>query len=145
MAIDRIAIVSPREASNPAAIRAAFAELFSMLIFVFAGQGSGMAYSKLIGNGPATPGGLLVASLSHAYGLFVAVAVGANIYGGHINPAVTFGAFIGGNITLLRSIFYWIAHLVGSVVACILLNFSSGGMETSVVVFWCVSVECTNF
>ena len=59
---------------------------------------------------------------------FVAVAVGANIYGGHINPAVTFGAFIGGNITLLRSIFYWIAHLVGSVVACILLNFSSGGM-----------------
>uniref|UniRef100_K7N2M1 Uncharacterized protein n=1 Tax=Glycine max TaxID=3847 RepID=K7N2M1_SOYBN len=102
MAIDRIAIVSPREASNPAAIRAAFAELFSMLIFVFAGQGSGMAYSKLIGNGPATPGGLLVASLSHAYGLFVAVAVGANIYGGHINPAVTFGAFIGGNITLLR-------------------------------------------
>ncbi|KAG4918556.1 hypothetical protein JHK85_056837 [Glycine max] len=69
MAIDRIAIVSPREASNPAAIRAAFAELFSMLIFVFAGQGSGMAYSKLIGNGPATPGGLLVASLSHAYGL----------------------------------------------------------------------------
>ncbi|KAG4907330.1 hypothetical protein JHK86_055814 [Glycine max] len=69
MAIDRIAIVSPREASNPAAIRAAFTELFSMLIFVFAGQGSGMAYSKLIGNGPATPGGLLVASLSHAYGL----------------------------------------------------------------------------
>ncbi|KAG5077297.1 hypothetical protein JHK82_055992 [Glycine max] len=69
MAVDRIAIVSPREASNPAAIRAAFAELFSMLIFVFAGQGSGMAYSKLIGNGPATPGGLLVASLSHAYGL----------------------------------------------------------------------------
>lgn len=46
MAVDRIAIVSPREASNPAAIRAAFAEFFSMLIFVFAGQGSGMAYSE---------------------------------------------------------------------------------------------------
>lgn len=46
MAIYRIAIGSPREASNPAAIRAAFAEFFSMIIFVFAGQGSGMAYSE---------------------------------------------------------------------------------------------------
>ena len=29
----------------------------------------GTVAGKLIGNGPATPGGLLVASLSHAYGL----------------------------------------------------------------------------
>ncbi|GAU12168.1 hypothetical protein TSUD_01340 [Trifolium subterraneum] len=122
MAIYRIAIGSPREASNPAAIRAAFAEFFSMIIFVFAGQGSGMAYSKLTKNGAATPEGLIVASLSHAFGLFVAVSVGANISGGHVNPAVTFGAFIGGNITFLRSILYWIAQLLGSVVACILLN-----------------------
>ncbi|MCI00386.1 aquaporin TIP1-3-like, partial [Trifolium medium] len=105
----RIAIGSPREASNPAAIRAAFAEFFSMIIFVFAGQGSGMAYSKLTNNGGATPEGLIVASLSHAFALFVAVSVGANISGGHVNPAVTFGAFIGGNITFLRSILYWIA------------------------------------
>ncbi|CAJ1977714.1 unnamed protein product [Sphenostylis stenocarpa] len=131
MAVYRIAIGSPREASNPAAIRAAFAEFFSTLIFVFAGQGSGMAYSKLTGNGPATPEGLLIASVSHAFGLFVAVSVGANISGGHVNPAVTFGAFIRGNITLLRSILYWIAQLLGSVVACILLNFASGGMETT--------------
>ncbi|KAF1860727.1 hypothetical protein Lal_00000140 [Lupinus albus] len=129
MAVYRIAIGSPREASHPAAIRAAFAEFFSMLIFVFAGQGSGMAYSKLTNNGPATPEGLIVASLSHAFGLFVAVSVGANISGGHVNPAVTFGAFVGGNITLLRSILYWIAQLFGSVVACILLNFATGGMS----------------
>lgn len=42
----RIAIGSPGEAGQPDAIRAAFAEFFSMLIFVFAGQGSGMAYSE---------------------------------------------------------------------------------------------------
>lgn len=46
MAIHRIAIGSPGEAGQPDAIRAAFAEFFSMLIFVFAGQGSGMAYSE---------------------------------------------------------------------------------------------------
>ncbi|KAK7310419.1 hypothetical protein RJT34_07933 [Clitoria ternatea] len=131
MAVYRIAIGSPREATHPAAIRGACAEFFSMLIFVFAGQGSGMAYSKLTNNGPATPDGLIVASLSHAFGLFVAVSIGANISGGHVNPAVTFGAFIGGSITLLRSILYWIAQLLGSVVACYLLSFATGGMETS--------------
>ena len=46
MAIYRIAIGSPGEAGQPDAIRAAFAEFFSMLIFVFAGEGSGMAYSE---------------------------------------------------------------------------------------------------
>lgn len=60
--------------------------------------------------------------------MIVAVSVAANISGGHVNPAVTFGAFIGGNITLLRAILYWIAQLLGSVVACILLKFATGGM-----------------
>ncbi|CAH8326618.1 unnamed protein product [Eruca vesicaria subsp. sativa] len=131
MAINRIAIGTPGEASRPDAIRAALAEFFSMVIFVFAGQGSGMAYGKLTGDGPATPSGLVAASLSHAFALFVAVSVGANASGGHVNPAVTFGAFIGGNITLLRAILYWIAQLLGSVVACMLLKVSTGGMETA--------------
>lgn len=131
MAIYRIAIGNPGEASHPDAIRAAFAEFFSMLIFVFAGEGSGMAFNKLTDNGASTPSGLVAAALAHAFGLFVAVSVGANISGGHVNPAVTFGAFLGGNITLLRSILYWIAQLLGSVVACLLLKFATGGLETS--------------
>lgn len=131
MAINRIAIGTPGEASRPDAIKAALAEFFSMVIFVFAGQGSGMAYRKLTGDGPATPSGLVAASLSHAFALFVAVSVGANVSGGHVNPAVTFGAFIGGNITLLRAILYWIAQLLGAVVACLLLKVSTGGMETA--------------
>ncbi|KAF8053325.1 hypothetical protein N665_1430s0002 [Sinapis alba] len=131
MAINRIAIGSAGEVNRPDAIRAAFAEFFSMVIFVFAGQGSGMAYGKLTGDGPATPSGLVAASLSHAFALFVAVSVGANVSGGHVNPAVTFGAFVGGNITLLRAILYWIAQLLGAVVACLLLKVSTGGMETA--------------
>ena len=83
---------------------------------------------KLTNNGAATPAGLVAASLSHAFALFVAVSVGANISGGHVNPAVTFGAFVGGHITLLRSILYWIAQLLGSVVACLLLKFATGGL-----------------
>ncbi|KAJ8765879.1 hypothetical protein K2173_020395 [Erythroxylum novogranatense] len=131
MPIYKIAVGSPSEASHPDALRAALAEFFSMIIFVFAGQGSGMAFSKLTDDGSTTPAGLIAAALAHAFGLFVAVSVGANISGGHVNPAVTLGAFIGGNITLLRSILYWIAQLLGSVVACLLLKFATGGMETS--------------
>ncbi|KAI5346335.1 hypothetical protein L3X38_014214 [Prunus dulcis] len=131
MPINKIAVGTPGEASHPDAIRAAFAEFFSTLIFVFAGEGSGMAFNKLTNNGSTTPSGLVAASLAHAFALFVAVSVGANISGGHVNPAVTFGAFIGGNITLLRGILYWIAQLLGSVVACLLLNFATGGWETA--------------
>ena len=83
---------------------------------------------KLTNNGSATPSELVAASLSHAFALFVAVSVGANISGGHVNPAITFGAFVGGHITLFRSILYWIAQLLGSVVACLLLKFATGGL-----------------
>ncbi|NP_001267923.1 aquaporin-like [Vitis vinifera] len=131
MPINRIAIGTPGEASHPEALKAALAEFFSMLIFVFAGEGSGMAFNKLTDSGSSTPAGLVAAALAHGFALFVAVSVGANISGGHVNPAVTFGAFIGGHITLLRGILYWIAQLLGSVVACLLLKFSTGGLETS--------------
>ncbi|KAI9153593.1 hypothetical protein LWI28_013613 [Acer negundo] len=131
MPIRNIAIGHPHEATQPAALKAALAEFISTLIFVFAGQGSGMAFNKLTDNGSTTPAGLVAASLAHGFGLFVAVSVGANISGGHVNPAVTFGAFIGGNITLLRGLLYWIAQLLGSVIACLLLKFATGGLTTS--------------
>nr|AMW03267.1 aquaporin TIP [Tamarix hispida] len=131
MPIYRMAIGTPGEMSHPDSIKSALAEFFSTLIFVFAGEGSGMAFNKLTDSGSATPSGVIMASLAHGFGLFVAVSVGANISGGHVNPAVTFGAFVGGHITLLRAIWYWIGQLAGSVIACLLLKFSTGGLETS--------------
>ncbi|KAF9680225.1 hypothetical protein SADUNF_Sadunf06G0099200 [Salix dunnii] len=131
MPIRNIAVGHYHEATQPDALRAALAEFISTLIFVFAGEGSGMAFSKLTDGASNTPAGLIAAAIAHAFALFVAVSVGANISGGHVNPAVTFGAFIGGNITLLRGILYWIAQLLGSTVACLLLKFATGGLETS--------------
>jgi len=46
MSISRIAIGNPSEFGKADALKAALAEFISMLIFVFAGEGSGMAYSK---------------------------------------------------------------------------------------------------
>lgn len=92
-------------------------------MFLFAG--------KLTDSGSTTPAGLIAASLAHAFALFVAISVGANISGGHVNPAVTFGAFVGGHITLLRSVLYWIAQCLSSVVACLLLKLSTGGLVST--------------
>lgn len=126
MPVSRIAIGGSEEATHPDAIKGALAEFFSTLIFVFAGQGSGIAFSKLTNDGPATPAGLVAAALAHGLALFVAVSIGANISGGHVNPAVTFGAFVGGNITFIRGVVYVIAQLLGSTVASFLLEFSTG-------------------
>lgn len=126
MPIRNIAIGTPQEATHPDTLKAGLAEFISTLIFVFAGSGSGIAYNKLTDNGAGTPAGLISASIAHAFALFVAVSVGANISGGHVNPAVTFGAFVGGNITFLRGIVYIIAQLLGSIVASLLLVFVTG-------------------
>ncbi|KAG6476915.1 probable aquaporin TIP1-2 [Zingiber officinale] len=131
MPITSIAVGTPAEAVHRETLKAALAEFISTLIFVFAGEGSGMAFNKLTDDGSTTPAGLVAASLAHGFALFVAVSVSANISGGHVNPAVTFGAFLGGNISMLRGILYWIAQCLGSVAACLLLKFATGGLETS--------------
>lgn len=45
MPISRIAFGSPAEACQAGALKAALAEFISVVIFVFAGEGSGMAFS----------------------------------------------------------------------------------------------------
>lgn len=86
--------------------------MFDMCVYV----------DKVTSDGALDPAGLVAIAVAHAFALFVGVAVAANISGGHLNPAVTFGLAVGGNITLLTGFFYWIAQLAGSIVACLLLK-----------------------
>uniref|UniRef100_A0A5B7AIX5 Aquaporin TIP2-1 n=1 Tax=Davidia involucrata TaxID=16924 RepID=A0A5B7AIX5_DAVIN len=108
--------------------KAYLAEFISTLLFVFAGVGSAIAYNKLTSNAALDPAGLVAVAICHGFALFVAVSVGANISGGHVNPAVTFGLAVGGQITILTGIFYWVAQLLGSIVACYLLKVVTGGL-----------------
>ncbi|KAL6178366.1 hypothetical protein ACLB2K_049884 [Fragaria x ananassa] len=104
-------------------LKSYLAEFIATLLFVFAGVGSAIAYDKLTTDAALDPSGLVAVAVAHAFALFVGVSVAANISGGHLNPAVTFGLAVGGNITILTGIFYWIAQLLGSTVACFLLKF----------------------
>jgi len=107
-------------------LKAYLAEFISTLLFVFAGVGSAIAYNKLTANAALDPAGLVAVAVCHGLALFVAVAVGANISGGHVNPAVTFGLAVGGQITILTGIFYWVAQLVGAIVGAFLIKFVTG-------------------
>ncbi|XP_058723322.1 probable aquaporin TIP2-2 [Vicia villosa] len=106
-----------------ASLRAYLSEFIATLIFVFAGVGSAIAYNELTSDAALDPAGLVAVAVAHAFALFVGVSIAANISGGHLNPAVTFGLAIGGNITILTGFFYWIAQLLGSIVASLLLNY----------------------
>ncbi|CAI0418076.1 unnamed protein product [Linum tenue] len=125
----KIAFGSLGDSFSVGSIKAYLSEFIATLLFVFAGVGSAIAFSKLAPDAALDPAGLVAVAVAHAFALFVGVSVAANISGGHLNPAVTFGLAIGGNITILTGFFYWIAQCLGSTVACLLLHIVSGGMS----------------
>ncbi|XP_077221496.1 aquaporin TIP3-1-like [Tasmannia lanceolata] len=128
MPMRRYAFGRREEAVHPDSMRAALSEFISTLIFVFAGEGSVLALGKMYTEAsPAT--GQVVVAISHALSLVVAVAIAFNTSGGHVNPAVTFSTLIGGRISLVRAIYYWVAQLLGAIVASVLLRFTTNGMR----------------
>lgn len=64
-------------------------------------------------------------AVANGFALCAAVYVASNISGGHVNPAVTFSMAVGGRISIPVSIFYWIAQLLGSVLASLLLKITT--------------------
>ncbi|WJX18090.1 hypothetical protein P8452_07932 [Trifolium repens] len=117
-------------------LKAAFTEFMSTFIFVFAATGSRIAVNKITGDAVF---GLIAIAIGHVFALTAAVSIGIryndmNPYTccGHLNPAVTFGAFIGGNLHILRALIYWIAQILASIAACGLLVFFPGGQKVPV-------------
>ncbi|CAI0540754.1 unnamed protein product [Linum tenue] len=118
------------EATHPDSIRATLAELVSTFIFVFAGEGSVLALADKLYKETGPPAsGLVMIALAHALALFAAVAASINVSGGHVNPAVTFAALVGGRISVVRAIYYWVAQILGSIIASLLLRLVTNGMR----------------
>ena len=123
----KLALGSFGDSLSVASLKSYLAEFIATLLFVFAGVGSAIAYGKLTADAALDPAGLVAVALAHAFALFVGVSMAANISGGHLNPAVTLGLAVGGNITIFSGILYWIAQCLGSSVACLLLKYVTGG------------------
>lgn len=88
--------------------RAVFVEFLSTLIFVFIGLGSALKWPSALPSilQIALAFGLAIGSLVQAFG---------HISGAHINPAVTIAFFVGNQISLLRTLLYIVAQLVGAI------------------------------
>lgn len=82
---------------------------------------------KLLPDAATDPCSLVIVAIANAFALSSAVYVAANVSGGHVNPAVTFGMAVGGRINVPTALFYWISQILASVMACLLLKVTTAG------------------
>jgi aquaporin Z len=101
-------------------IRKYSAELVGTFVLVFGGVGSAVLAGERIG----------FLGISFAFGLSLlamAYAVGP-VSGCHINPAVTLGALLAGKLDRRLAIGYWVAQILGAIVAAALLLLVAKGI-----------------
>ena len=90
-----------------------FAELFGTFVLVFGGCGTAVFAGRAFG----------FLGVSIAFGLTViAMAYGiGHISGAHLNPAVSFGVWANGRMTFKEMLIYWVAQIVGAIIAAALI------------------------
>lgn len=67
-------------------------------------------------------GGLMDAALAHGFVVIAFIYAYGHISGTHINPAVTLGFLIAGEIEFVVAIGYWIVQCLGGILGAVLLN-----------------------
>ncbi|XP_065181857.1 uncharacterized protein LOC135812412 [Sycon ciliatum] len=95
-------------------VRACGAEFMATLLFVLVGV------TAVRGNEVNEGVNVLPVALAHGFMIFLLVAMTANVSGGHINPAVSLGVFLAGEISFVRFILYFLFQLLGATVGAAL-------------------------
>ena len=88
-----------------------FAELFGTFVLVFGGCGTAL-FGHVGFLGVAIAFGLTVVAMAYGIG---------HISGAHLNPAVSFGVWANGRMTLKEMFCYWAAQFIGGIIAGALL------------------------
>jgi len=102
--------------ANPSSGQKLAAEFVGTLALIFVGAGS--ILSDHLSGGSV---GLVGIALAHGLTIAVMVSAIGHISGGHINPAVTFGAWVGGKIPTREAVLYVLAQLAGGIAGSVLL------------------------
>ncbi|MBI1729128.1 MIP family channel protein [Candidatus Acetothermia bacterium] len=97
--------------------KALVAEFIGTFALIFVGVGS-IAVNQI------THGSLGLVGIALAHGLTIAVMASATgaISGGHFNPAVTFGALLGGKINIVNAIGYMIAQCLAAIAGAFMIQ-----------------------
>src|SRR2546423_4216007 len=103
---------------NQTLLKQCVAEFIGSFALIFIGVGVIANHSNLNSNA-----GLLAVALAHGFTIAVMASATGAISGGHLNPAVTFGLWVGGKIELPRMLAYWVAQLAGATAAAFLLLY----------------------
>src|ERR1700738_872976 len=100
------------------------AEFIGTFTLVFLGCGAAVIAG--VGTGPTA---IDVLGIAFAFGLaIVAMAYGIGpISGCHVNPAVSFGVYVAGRMSVADMISYWIAQVLGAIVAAAVLYLILSG------------------
>lgn len=99
--------------------RALIAEFIATLLFLYITILTIIGYSHQ--SDPKAGGtdcdGVGILGIAWAFGgmIFILVYCTAGISGGHINPAVTFGLFVGRKVSLIRAVLYMAAQSAGAI------------------------------
>lgn len=103
--------------------RIALAEAIGTFTLVFAGV---LAINAATLAGEPEPTSLIAVAFAHGLAILVMVAALAAISGGHFNPAITLGFVVAGRMPIRRAVLYWIAQIVGAVVAALIIAAAFG-------------------
>ncbi|KAK8481656.1 hypothetical protein V6N13_025747 [Hibiscus sabdariffa] len=131
-----------KQSVTPDALRAYLAEFISTFFYVFAVVGSAMASRKLMSDSATDPSSLLLVAIANAFALSSTVYMAANVSGGHVNPAVTFGMAVGGHISVSTALCYWISQMLASVMACLVLKVTTVSQDVPI---YTIASEMTGF
>ncbi|GAV68105.1 MIP domain-containing protein [Cephalotus follicularis] len=131
-----------RQSVTRNALRSYLAEFTSTFFYVLAVVGSTMSSRKLMLDAAADPSGLVIVGIANAFALSSAVYIAADISGGHVNPAVTFGMAVGGHVSVPTALFYWVSQMVASIMACLVLQVTAVGQHVPT---YTIAEEMTGF
>lgn len=98
--------------------RAVIAEFMATLIFLYVSIATVIGYKSQSQSSAAetcTGVGYLGVAWSFGATIFVLVYCTGGVSGGHINPAVTFGLFVGRKLSLVRTVLYIVAQCLGAI------------------------------
>lgn len=101
-------------------LQSSIAELIGTFMLVFIGAGA--VHLITTNTNPNVAANVVVAALAHGLVLIAIISTYGHISGAHVNPGVTLGILVAGKIDLIKAIFYWVAQIVGGVLAGVLLR-----------------------